>query len=178
MSASLNAQNAIKFNPLGALFGNLGFGFEHALNDNSSVQLNAGVLSKTYDFGGFFGSSGYKIKYSGFQVSPEYRMYFDQSIRGWYAGAFVNYNSVTVKTEYTDNSTIEDTKSTISNVGGGIEFGRQWLLGGNENFVIDLNLGAGYQSASVDGGDDSDIEFSLAASGVWPKLSFAVGYAF
>lgn len=100
-------------------------------------------------------------------------------MRKWYAGGFINYNSLTVKSTFSGNGVDpQDSKATISIFGGGIMFGHQWLLGAKENFVIDLNLGAGYQTASVSGNDDEDIQYNLAASGVWPKLSFALGYAF
>lgn len=183
-NTALQAQeNAIKVNPLGALFGSLGVGFEHALNEQSSVQLNANFFSRSFDVSASDGSDTYNgtQKYSGFGISPEYRMYFDEVMRKWYGGAFINYNSLTAKTEYDGGSDDLDGKITISNFGGGIMFGHQWLAGSNENFVFDLNLGAGYQTASVDGDgddDDDDIEFSLAGSGIWPKFSFAIGYAF
>jgi hypothetical protein len=178
----MNAQsNAIKLNPLGALFGNLGIGFEHALNESSSVQLNVGILSRSLNLGGT------EYKYSGFSVSPEYRMYFDEAMRGWYAGGYANYNSVKQELTFGDifGGTGDDVTTTtnITNIGAGILFGRQWLLGGNENFVIDLNLGVGYQSASFDTEDDNDdddftIEFGAARDGINLRSAFSIGYAF
>jgi hypothetical protein len=100
---------------------------------------------------------------------------------GWYGGAFFNWNAITSKTTYSDNSNIGDSEVKITNVGGGIEFGRQWLLGAKDGFVIDLNIGAGYQSAIVDAdgtNTDEDIQFGLAGTGIWPRLTFAIGYAF
>jgi hypothetical protein len=178
------ASHAVKLNPLGALFGNIGVGYEHGLGETTSVQLGVSFFSRSFDVSAF-DSDGDIIsgdqKFSGIGFVPEFRFYFDSAIEGWYGGVFANYNSIKFKTEYSSGSDDLNSESSITNVGAGAEFGKQWLLGSNENFVIDLNLGAGFQSASVDsdnGDDDDDIEFGLAASGVWPKLSFSVGYAF
>ena len=177
-----SAQNgAIKINPLSAAFGNFQLAYEHNLNDKSTAQLNVGILSRTVDV------FGLEYKYSGFQISPEYRIYFDDVMNSWYGGAFVNYNSVkntftsetiTIVNGVTTTETSESELS-ITNIGGGILFGREWLLGSSENFVIDVNLGVGYQTASIDSDSDDDdttIEFNLAADGVWPKFGFSVGY--
>jgi hypothetical protein len=176
------ASHAVKLNPLGALFGNLGVGYEHGLSDNTSVQLGLSFFSRSFDVSAV--SDGDIIsgdqKFSGIGFVPEFRYYFDGAIEGWYGGAFANYNSIKFKTEYSAGNDDLNSESTITNVGAGAEFGKQWLLGGNDNFVIDLNLGVGFQSASIDSdnSEEDDIEFGLAASGVWPKLAFSVGYAF
>lgn len=180
--SSAAQQGAAKINPLGALFGSIGLGYEHVLNETSSAQLNVNVFSRSFDASASDGNTivDGKQKFSGFGISPEYRKYFDTVMEKWYGGAFINYNSLTAKTTYDGDNSDLDSKITISNFGGGIEFGHQWLAGANDNFVIDLNLGAGYQTASVDGDsddDEDDIEFSLAGSGIWPKFSFAIGYA-
>ncbi len=177
------ASHAVKLNPLGALFGNLGVGYEHGLSETTSVQLGMSFFSRSFDVS-VIDSDGELAsgdqKFSGIGFVPEFRFYFDSAIEGWYGGAFANYNSIKFKTEYSSGNDDLNSESTITNVGAGAEFGKQWLLGSNDNFVIDLNLGVGFQSASIDNNDeDSDsIEFGLAASGVWPKLAFSVGYAF
>ena len=177
------ASHAVKLNPLGALFGNIGVGYEHGLGETTSVQLGMSFFSRSFDVSAT--SDGDIVsgdqKFSGIGFVPEFRFYFDSAIEGWYGGVFANYNSIKFKTEYSSGNDDLNSESSITNIGAGAEFGKQWLLGSNENFVIDLNLGAGFQSASVDSendDDEDDIEFGLAASGVWPKLSFSVGYAF
>lgn len=177
------ASHAVKLNPLGALFGNLGVGYEHGLSETTSVQLGMSFFSRSFDVS-VIDSDGELAsgdqKFSGIGFVPEFRFYFDSAIEGWYGGAFANYNSIKFKTEYSSGNDDLNSESTITNVGAGAEFGKQWLLGSNDNFVIDLNLGVGFQSASIDNNDEDsdDIEFGLAASGVWPKLAFSVGYAF
>lgn len=177
------ASHAVKLNPLGALFGNLGVGYEHGLSETTSVQLGMSFFSRSFDVSATDSdgelASGDQ-KFSGIGFVPEFRFYFDSAIEGWYGGAFANYNSIKFKTEYSSGNDDLNSESTITNVGAGAEFGKQWLLGSNDNFVIDLNLGVGFQSASIDNNDEDsdDIEFGLAASGVWPKLAFSVGYAF
>lgn len=176
MTSSLFAQdNVVKLNPLGALFGSINAGFEHKLNDNHSAQLNVNFISRTVDVIFF------KYKFSGFGVAPEYRFHLGDHENPFklYAGPVVNVNFLTSKV---DGEDVGSSKTTYTAIGGGGQIGYEWLIG--SAFVIDVNAGAVYQSVSSSteaessDGETLDIDFNLAVSGIFPRITAAIGIAF
>jgi len=169
-SFAMKAQeNAIKANPFALLGGTDLVSYERAVSDNSSVIVGAGI-------------GGFKIagtKYSSFGASLQYRYYFKEALKGWYAGAFAQYLSGNVDFEsFTfneDTFTTEETTEEISYgaFGGGAKVGHQWIW--DSGFTLDLNAGIGYSSFSYD--DDSDTTLGLKASGILPNFGLALGYA-
>lgn len=166
-----NAQeNVIKANPLSILGGSDLVSFEHKLSDKSSIVLGAGI-------------GGFKIgdaKYSSFGAEAQYRFYFNEALRGFYAGGQAGYTSGKVKLEGvpTFNENFELTSSTSeTNFGAlkvGAKGGYQWIW--DSGFSLDLNLGIAYNKFNY---KSSDSTFStLKASGVLPNFGFALGYAF
>ena len=83
-----NAQeNIIKANPLALLGGTDMVSFEHKLGDNTSLVFGAGI-------------GGFKIggaKYSNMGAEVQYRYYFNEALKGLYAGGQVGYSSGKVK---------------------------------------------------------------------------------
>jgi hypothetical protein len=160
-------ENVIKANPLALLGGSDLVSYELKLGEKSSISLGAGVGG--YNFGG--------LKYSTSGAELQYRYYFDEALKGWYAGAQAGFISGKVKQDFSGffgtsiegNST--ETKFTGIKVGG--KAGYQWVLG--SGFVIDLNLGAAYNSFKYKG--DGDFS-TLKGSGVLPTFAVALGYAF
>lgn len=165
-----NAQeNIIKANPLALLGGTDMVSFEHKLGDNSSVLLGAGI-------------GGFKIgdaKYSNMGAEVQYRYYFNEALKGFYAGGQVGYSSGKVKIEgfptFNGSSLVTTTNET--NFGSfklGGKGGYQWVW--DSGFSLDLNVGVAYNNFSY---KNSDASFStLKASGVLPNFGFALGYAF
>jgi len=155
------ADGAAKFNLFGVAVGQFQVAYEHALNENSSVQLSAGIISRTWDGGIDFGgiSSGFEQKNSGFIVIPEYRYYFaGEALKGVYAGAFARYRSVSI--DYTTTAGTESTTSEFSRnaVGGGLLLGYQFII--SDKVLIDLGIGPQYKSVSTTieaNGDDFDL---------------------
>jgi hypothetical protein len=166
-----NAQeNIIKANPLSILGGSDLVSFEHKLSDMSSVVIGTGI-------------GGFKIgdaKYSSFGVEAQYRYYFNEALKGFYAGGQLGYTSGKVKLEgfpsFDENfNLISETFET--NFGAlkiGAKGGYQWIW--DSGFSLDLNLGIAYNNFNY---KSSDSTFdTLKASGVLPNFGFALGYAF
>jgi hypothetical protein len=152
---------AIKANPLAFFSGTDLLSGEFKIGGNSSVLVGAGI-------------AGFKIsgsKYSSFGGEAQYRYYFNEALKGWYAGAKVGYLSGKVKIDSFDDDQYETNFGAL-NVG--VKAGYQWVF--RSGFTLDLNLGAAYSSYKYD--DNQDAFSSLKASGVLPNLGFGLGYAF
>ncbi len=166
-----NAQeNVIKANPLSVLGGTDLVSFEHKLGDHSSILVGAGI-------------GGFKIgdaKYSNLGGEVQYRYYFDEALRGFYAGGQAGYSSGKVKlgSAFSFNEEDELVSSTNETNFGSLKIGAkggyQWIW--DSGFSLDLNLGIAYNNFNY---KNSDSSFStLKASGVLPNFGFALGYAF
>jgi hypothetical protein len=166
-----NAQeNIIKANPLAILGGTDMVSFEHKLDDKTSILFGAGI-------------GGFKIgdaKYSNMGAEVQYRYYFDEALKGFYAGGQVGYSSGKVKLgnviSFDSNlnlvTTTNETKFGSFKLGA--KGGYQWVW--DSGFSLDLNLGLAYNNFSY---KNSDAAFSgLEASGVLPNFGFGLGYAF
>jgi hypothetical protein len=158
-------QNVIKINPLGLLFGSANVGFERALNEKSSVVIAP-------QFGGFkFGG----VKYSSVGLGAQYRFYLSKTKtapEGFYAAPGLNF--VSGKVKWDDLDTKEEVK--YSSFGVGALVGNQWIF--KSRFVIDLGGGLMYQNFSYKD-EEGDAEFSsLKGGGIFPALSFSLGYNF
>ncbi len=160
-----NAQeNIIKANPLSLIGGTDLVSFEHKIGDNTSLLVGVGV-------GGFkIGDS----KYSNLGGEIQYRYYFEEALKGFYAGGQAGYSAGKVKTEF---GSIFGSSRSETNFGAlkvGAKGGYQWVWG--SGFSLDLNLGLAYNNFSYK--DSNSSVSSLKASGVLPNFGFALGYAF
>jgi hypothetical protein len=164
-----NAQeNIIKANPLSLLGGTDLLSFEHKLGENSSLLFGAGI-------------GGFKIgdaEYSNMGAEFQYRYYFNEALKGFYAGGQVGYSSGKVKLETLSISSSGLTTSTNETNFGSLRLGGkggyQWVW--DSGFSLDLNLGIAYNNFTY---KNSDASFStLKASGVLPNFGFGLGYAF
>jgi hypothetical protein len=180
MLISMQGQNsnAVKLNLFGLAVGQVQLAYEMALNENSSVQLSAGFVSRTWDV--TLGENGADQKDNGFIIIPEYRYYFDEQLKGLYAGAFFRYKGVT-STVGTSGSNSDDseTEYTRNVVGGGALVGYQFLV--SDKLVLDLFTGPQYKSISqsVKTGDEIDnFSFEGEGDGIGLRFGFNVGFAF
>lgn len=168
-------ENAIKCNPLLFIFGYFGAIYERKIGDQMSLSLNTAYYSNSS------GALGSSFKYSGFNLSPEFRYYFNEAIERFYVAGMFNFTSIATKYEGTreefDPNTLQLVevpdvkKGTTTIIGGGASVGYQWIWSG---FSLDVYGGAGFLSASSSG----DITGSLTFGGFWPILGTAIGYAF
>jgi hypothetical protein len=163
-------ENIIKANPLSVLGGTDLLSIEHKLGDNSSILVGAGI-------------GGFKIgtaKYSNMGAEVQYRYYFNEALKGLYAGGQIGYSSGKVKIDgfptITGGTSIVTTtnETNFSSLKVGGKGGYQWVW--DSGFSLDLNVGMAYNNFSY---KNSDASFStLKASGVLPNFGFGLGYAF
>lgn len=159
-------QNAIKINPLSLAFATGNVSYERAVNKNQSFQLGA-----------FF--SGFKLsglKYSGWGVTPEYRVYVaaqSRTLDGVYVAPYLRYQNFKLKA--TDAE--ETNETTLSTFGGGAVIGWQNVSKGG--FVVNLFAGPGYNSAKFKNDNDED-EFDVkgGVSGFGVRTGITLGFAF
>lgn len=149
-SASAFAQqNAIKVNILSPVVKTINVSFEHAISEKGSLQL------------GFFytGIKVSDIKYSGFGITPEYRIYLSESPapEGFYVAPYARYQKLTLST------TVNDSKADFSAIGGGLVIGKQWIF--SERVTLDIFLGPNYSSGTVKVTSGSEDEFNSLSGG-------------
>lgn len=165
-SFSQAKSGAVKVNPLGLAFGFINFSYERAFNESNSGQLGIGVISA--DFG--------STSLSGFGISPEFRLYSQEALEGFYWGPLVNFSSFNAETDDIFGSRDE---ASVTAFGAGAKLGWNWLLGSSDSFVIDLGLGAQYLATSIDVKSGSEDSFDLGTfDGIAPIINFSIGYAF
>ena len=168
IAGAVAQDNVIKANPLALLGGTDLIAYERKISDHSSVLLGAGYGS--FKFGG--------AEYTSSGVEGQYRYYFGESLKGWYAGGQVAYTSGKIKLGAdqffgSPDSTSGDVK--FGAFGVGAKGGYQWIFG--SGFVIDLNLGAAYTKFDFKGSSDSEVS-TLKGSGILPTFGFGLGYNF
>lgn len=155
-------KNVLKVNTLTLIIATGSIFYERKVSDLTSVQLGVAYL-------------GYKIsdaKFSGLILTPEFRIYPKKNaIDGFYIAPYLRYLNLTAK------STVEDTNASLTVMGGGVLFGRQWVT--DSGFNMDLFFGAHYGSGSVKGNsDDSEWVDSNLFTGFKTRVGFAFGFAF
>lgn len=173
--------NSIKTNPLSLIFGTFGVMYERKINDNISLGLTGGIYFNSTDL------LVVNYKYSGFNISPEFRYYFDEAIEGWYAGAFISVTLITEKITSSDGSTLgtnsngvdyNELKNNLTLFNFGAMAGRQWIWGG---FTLDVFGGLGYTTASWSYDSnyaDGMFTGGLSFKGILPVLGSSIGYSF
>lgn len=153
-------KNVLKVNTLSLFLGTGSVFYEHGFSDKVSGQLGIGYLN--------YGVS--ENRFSGLFITPELRYYpKGNAIDGMYVAPYLRYQNLTVK--------VDPSKASLTNVGGGLAFGRQWIT--KSGFTMDLFLGGHYTTAKlkVDSGSESD--FSIGAfDGFGVRIGFALGFGF
>lgn len=154
-------KNVLKVNTLSLFLGTGSIFYEHGFSDKVSGQLGVGYLG--YKAGG--------TKFSGLFLTPELRLYpKGVAIDGFYIAPYLRYQSLSL--------TVTDAKGTLSSMGGGLAFGRQWIT--KSGFTMDLFFGGHYSSANVKAESGaSETSFNVNAfKGFKPRIGFALGFAF
>lgn len=162
--ATAQPKTAIKVNLLSPVVRTFNIAFERAISENGSLQL------------GFYytGAKVDEVKFSGFGLTPEYRIYLSQSPapNGFYVAPFLRYTNYKLTAESTTD------EATFTSFGGGVLVGRQWVF--KERVTFDLFIGPKYQSRDlkVTSGSDSetfDLNF-LNAFGIRGGLTLGVAF--
>ena len=183
-------QAIIKVNPLNPILGRYTLGAEFAVSQHSSLSLlisrsRLGFDDLKYKTGDGKEVSG-ELELTSWGFMPEYRYYFgEQSLKGFYAGAFGNYArmSANISVNGGSESTTGSANTSFNNYGLGIMTGYNFLI--KEHFSIDVFAGLGgfyyninnikvvYQNEDV---VNQDIPIPIA--GPFPRLGINLGYAF
>jgi len=151
----LSAQKSVvKTNPIGLAFGNLNAKYETALNSKTSILVGANYFYKLFG-----------VSVNSFGLDGEYRFFFTNKKKnvpeGFYIGPSVGVNFINQK----------DIDYSATSLGIGATLGYQWIW--DSGFVLDLGLGPQYTTVLSESGTST-----TSFSGVLPRLSFAIGYAF
>ena len=155
-------KNVIKVNTLGLFVLTPSIFYERKISDMTSAQLGLGIM-------------GYKVsdaKFSGLILTPEFRIYPKKNaINGFYIAPYLRYLNLSVKSISTND------KASLTVMGGGLLFGRQWIT--KSGFNMDLFFGGHYGSGSAKAvtGDLSFFDSNLF-SGFRTRVGFAIGFAF
>ena len=138
----LSAQRvALKTNLLYDLTSTPNIGAEFGIGKKSTVQL-------VYGFNPWSFSEGKQIKH--WQLMPEYRWWPCSKFNGHFFGIHAmggqfNMAKVDLKLPFYDwPSDLEDARYEGWNVGGGLTYGYQWILGKHWNFEASLGVGYDY----------------------------------
>jgi hypothetical protein len=161
-SETSSDKNVIKVNTLSLFLGTGSIFYERAIKENLSGQLGVGYLN--------YGKSG--DRFSGLFLTPEIKFYPKKNaIDGMYLAPYLRYNKLTAKSD-------EAGKGSVSSMGGGLAFGRQWVT--NSGFTMDLFFGGHYMKANVKLEDESGTETIDAGlfDGFGFRMGFALGFAF
>lgn len=153
-------KNVLKVNTLSLILGTGSIFYEHGFSDKISGQLGVGYLN--------YGTSG--NRFSGLFLTPELRYYpKGNAIDGMYIAPYLRYQNLTVK--------VDPYKATLTNMGGGLAFGRQWIT--DSGFTMDLFFGGHYTSANLKVKTGSPSDFKISAfDGFGVRIGFALGFGF
>ena len=151
--------NVVKLNLFSPIVKTVSVFYENAFSENKSAQL------------GFF----YTGTSTGFGITPEIRFYLSETVapEGFYAAPFIRYQNFDLTEEITDS------KATLSNFGGGLLIGKQWLF--KERIVLDAFIGPSYVSGSIkveNSGTDEDIFVTGVLDGFGVRAGLSFGIAF
>lgn len=155
-------RNVLKVNTLSLFLGTGSIFYERKLSDLTSAQLGLAYM-------------GFKLndtKFAGLILTPEVRIYPKKNaIDGFYIAPYLRYQKFTVK------NTTDPSEGSLTSMGGGLLFGRQWIT--DTGFTMDLFFGGHYGSAAVkvDTGSTDSID-SNYFNGFKPRVGFALGFAF
>ena len=156
-------KNVLKINTLSLFLGTGSIFYERKLSELTSAQLGVGYMNiKLGD-----------TKFTGLILTPEFRIYAKKNaINGLYFAPYLRYQKFTVENTKIDPAS----KGSLTALGGGLVFGRQWIT--DSGFTMDLFFGGHYGNANVkvDSGTDSfDKNFF---KGFKIRMGFALGLAF
>ncbi len=157
--------NVVKLNLFSPIVKTVSVFYENAFAEDKSAQL------------GFFytGTSIGDTKFTGFGITPELRFYLGSTAapEGFFVAPFVRYQNFDLTEEITDS------KATLSNIGGGLLIGKQWLF--KEKIALDAFIGPSYVSGSVKvktTGTDEGVFETGVLDGFGVRAGLAIGIAF
>jgi hypothetical protein len=153
-------KNVMKINTISLLVLAPSIFYERELSDNLSGQLGVGYLNYNIN----------DTKFKGVILTPEARFYLRKNaIDGFYLGPYFRYQNFSLEAG--------TGKASYTNYGGGLSFGRQWIL--NSGFTLDLFFGGHYGSGQLDIESGTADQFDTNKfDGFRTRVGFALGFAF
>jgi Protein of unknown function (DUF3575) len=152
-------KNVLKVNTLSLILTTGSVFYERKLSDLTSAQFGIAYV-------------GLKIqntKFTGIILTPEFRIYPKKNaIDGFYIAPYLRYQNYTLQSG-TD-------KGSLSSMGGGLLFGRQWIT--KSGFTMDLFFGGHYGSSNIKGNSGTDTFDTNLITGFGMRVGFALGFAF
>ena len=170
MSAQQNTQ-AVKTNPLGFFAGQYQVAYEHALNDNFSVQLSAGFIGGTSE--GTLVSDSLEVSTetynkTGFIAIPEVRWYPGGSAcEGFYIAALGRFRSATTVNE-SDDVILERTAN-----GAAVVLGYQRATDG---YMVDFFVGPQYKAVTSAGTLEEASSFFTSDNPMGVRVGVNLGF--
>lgn len=155
-------KNVLKVNTLSLLLGTGSIFYDRKISDMTSAQLGVGYLNYKFT----------DTRFTGLILTPEFRIYPKKNaIDGFYIAPYFRYQ------EYTLENKTAGAKGSLTSFGGGLLFGRQWIM--KSGFTMDLFFGGHYGSASAKATSGSTDSFNTDLfSGIRPRIGFSLGFAF
>ncbi|MHC1702478.1 MAG: DUF3575 domain-containing protein [Tenuifilaceae bacterium] len=159
--ATSTEKNVLKVNTLSLFLGTGSIFYERKISELTSAQLGVAYMNFKLD----------ETKFTGLILTPEFRFYTKKNaIDGFYISPYLRYNKFTLENKD------ENSKGSLTSMGGGLVFGRQWIT--NSGFTMDLFFGGHYGNSNIEvkvGTDTFDTNFF---EGFKTRVGFALGFSF
>lgn len=177
---STGPANIVKTNPFGYFAGQYQFGYERALTDNFSVQLQAGIFTGGGEI--FLADSTgnlelYSANRTGIILIPEARFYpGGNACEGFYLAASGRYRSA----GWNDGD--DENIYTRKAIGGALTLGYQYSKDG---MMVDLFVGPQYKNTEIEYGEnyqflqpEEETGIFSETSGTGVRLGVSLGFGF
>lgn len=154
-------KNVLKLNTISLFLGTGSIFYERKFSDLTSAQLGVAYMNfKLLD-----------TKFTGLILTPEFRIYAKKNaIDGFYLSPYLRYQKFTVENKKATS------KGSLTSMGGGLVFGRQWIT--DSGFILDLFFGGHYGNAQVKVDSGTDSFDSNLFNGFKMRVGLALGFAF
>ena len=157
ITSNLKAQHVVRLSPLAFIKNKAKIHYEYGTG-----KIGIGVIAA-----GYFGA------YPGVRFQPYFRYYItDDALNGLYVQPKFHFSMNSYETQSTtDPNPNETIKNDINEFGGALNLGWQFLLGNNENIVLDLFTGYRFSNLHGKKYDDnlSNVE-DLLSEGLYTIL--------
>lgn len=152
-------KNVLKVNTLSLIVGTGSIFYERHITDNTAGQMGVAFLNYKFE----------EVGFSGLILTPEFKYYpKGNACNGFYLAPYLRYQNFSAKSG-------ED-KGTYTNFGGGLAFGRQWIMG--SGFTMDLFFGAHYGNGNFKIESGTEEIGTAMFDGIKTRMGFALGFAF
>lgn len=154
-------KNVLKVNTLALIIGTGSVFYERGISDLLAGQMGVGYLNYGVD----------ETRFKGLTLTPELKFYIrNNAIDGFYMAPYLRYF------KYGYESEEDSDEGSFSAFGGGVAFGRQWIM--KKGFVMDLFFGGHYTDGSINIISGEEPEDITKFEGFKTRVGFSIGFAF